>query len=133
MSSKVNPNMKILIIDDMATMRKIVKNMLKAVGFKNLHEADDGSTGLAMLENALQEQKPFEFVISDSNMPQMSGLDLVKHLRATEEFKNLPFLMITAETEQSHVVTAIKAGVNNFIVKPFSADTLKSKIAKIFK
>lgn len=125
-------NMKILVIDDMSTMRKIIKKMLNEVGFTNLTEADDGATAWPMLVKAHEEGEPYEFVVSDWNMPQMSGLDLLKKVRASEEFKKLPFLMITAEAEQGNVVIAVKAGVSNFIVKPFSAATLKQKIDGIF-
>ncbi|OUR99957.1 response regulator [Halobacteriovorax marinus] len=125
-------NMKILVIDDMATMRKIIKNMLTQIGFKNITEADDGSTAWPMIQDALKSPEPYEFIVSDWNMPQMSGLDLLKNVRDTEELKKLPFLMITAEAEQGNVVIAVKAGVSNFIVKPFSAAVLKEKIEKIF-
>ena len=125
-------NMKILVIDDMSTMRKIIKKMLNEVGFTNLTEADDGATAWPMLQKAQEDGEPYEFVVSDWNMPIMSGLDLLKKVRDTEEFKHLPFLMITAESEQGNVVIAVKAGVSNFIVKPFSASTLKDKIDKIF-
>lgn len=125
-------NMKILVIDDMATMRKIIKNMLGQIGFTNITEADDGATALPMIEKATEVGEPYEFIVSDWNMPQLTGLDLLKKLRATEEYKKLPFLMITAEAEQGNVVIAVKAGVSNFIVKPFSAQVLKEKIDKIF-
>ena len=125
-------DMKILVIDDMATMRKIIKNMLTQIGFTNITQADDGATGLPMIEDAHKAGEPYEFIVSDWNMPGMSGLDLIKHLRATEEYKKLPFLMITAEAEQGNVIIAVKAGVSNFIVKPFSAQVLKEKISKIF-
>lgn len=125
-------SMKILVIDDMSTMRKIIKKMLNEIGFTNLTEADDGATALPIIQEALAAGEPYEFIVSDWNMPKMSGLDLLKHLRASEEFKPLPFLMITAEAEQGNVVIAVKAGVSNFIVKPFSAATLKEKIDKIF-
>lgn len=125
-------SMKILVIDDMSTMRKILKNMLVQMGFKNIEEADDGSTALPKIKEAHAAGEPFEFIVSDWNMPQMSGLDLLKDLRASEEFKSLPFLMVTAEAEQGNVVIAVKAGVSNFIVKPFSAQVLKEKIDKIF-
>ena len=124
--------MKILVIDDMATMRKIIKNMLGQIGFKNITEADDGATAWPMIQEALGSPEPYEFIVSDWNMPQMSGLDLLKKVRETEELKKLPFLMITAEAEQGNVVIAVKAGVSNFIVKPFSAAVLKEKIEKIF-
>lgn len=125
-------NMKILVVDDMATMRKIIKNMLNKIGFTNIVEADDGATALPQIDSAIELGEPFEFVISDWNMPNMSGLDFLKKLRAREDTLKLPFLMITAEAEQSNVITAVQAGVSNYIVKPFSAQTLKEKIDKIF-
>lgn len=128
----INANMKVLVIDDMATMRKIIKNMLGQIGFKNLSEADDGATAWPMIQQAHENGEPFEFIVSDWNMPQMTGLDLLKNIRASDNFKHLPFLMITAEAEQGNVVIAVKAGVSNFIVKPFSAQVLKEKIDKIF-
>lgn len=128
----INANMKVLVIDDMATMRKIIKNMLGQIGFKNLHEADDGATAWPMIQEAHASGEPFEFIVSDWNMPQMTGLDLLKNIRESDNFKHLPFLMITAEAEQGNVVIAVKAGVSNFIVKPFSAQVLKEKIDKIF-
>lgn len=125
-------DMKILVVDDMATMRKIIKNMLTQIGFTNLTEADDGEPAWKMIQEAQEVGAPYEFIVSDWNMPKMSGLDLLKNIRSTPKFKNLPFLMITAEAEQSNVVIAVKAGVSNFIVKPFSAQVLKEKISKIF-
>ena len=126
-------DMKILIVDDMTTMRKIIKNMLGQIGFTNITEADDGAVAWPMIQNAIKEGSPYEFIVSDWNMPQMSGLDLLKNVRATEGLEKLPFLMITAEAEQGNVVIAVKAGVSNFIVKPFSPQVLKEKIDKIFK
>ena len=125
-------DMKILVVDDMATMRKIIKNMLGQIGFTNISEADDGSTGWVKIEEAIEAGDPYEFIVSDWNMPQMSGLDLLKKMREIDSLKDLPFLMITAEAEQGNVVIAVKAGVSNFIVKPFSAQVLKEKIDKIF-
>lgn len=125
-------DMKILVVDDMATMRKIIKNMLSQIGFTKITEADDGATAWPLLEQAKESGEPYEFVVSDWNMPQMSGLDLLKKVRSTEGMNTLPFLMITAESEQGNVVIAVKAGVSNFIVKPFSAQVLKEKIDKIF-
>lgn len=127
-----NPKQKILIVDDMSTMRKIIKNMLTKMGCNNLTEADDGKPAWEMIQKAHEEGVPFEFIVSDWNMPGLSGLDLLKNIRADERFKKLPFLMITAEAEQSNVVIAVKAGVSNFIVKPFAITTLKEKIDKIF-
>ena len=128
----IKADIKILVIDDMATMRKIIKNMLGQIGLKNLAEADDGATALPMIMSAIDENEPYEFIISDWNMPKLSGLDLLKQLRDNPKTKELPFLMVTAEAEQGNVVIAVKAGVSNFIVKPFSAQTLKEKIDKIF-
>lgn len=128
-----DPKMKTIVIDDMMTMRKIIKKMLTGMGFTDLHEADDGDTAWPMIEKAYKEGKPFDFIVSDWNMPKMSGLDLLIKIRATEEIKKTPFLMITAEAEQSNVVKVVQAGVSNFIVKPFKPDTLKEKIDKIFK
>lgn len=127
-----NPKQKILIVDDMSTMRKIIKNMLTKMGCNDLTEAEDGKPAWEMIQKAHEEGQPFEFIVSDWNMPQLSGLDLLKNIRADERFKSLPFLMITAEAEQSNVVIAVKAGVSNFIVKPFAITTLKEKIDKIF-
>jgi two-component system chemotaxis response regulator CheY len=129
----LNADIKILVVDDMSTMRKIIKNMLGQIGFKNITEADDGASAWPLIQNAIKEGKPFEFILSDWNMPQMSGLDLLKNVRETPGLEKLPFLMITAEAEQGNVVIAVKAGVSNFIVKPFSAQVLKEKIDKIFK
>lgn len=127
-----DPKQKILVVDDMGTMRKIIKNMLTKMGCDNLSEAEDGAPAWEMLQQAHEIGQPFDFVVSDWNMPQLSGLDLLKNIRADERFATLPFLMITAEAEQSNVVIAVKAGVSNFIVKPFSIVTLKEKIDKIF-
>ncbi len=125
-------SMKILIIDNTASMRKVVKSMLNQMGFKNIHEADDGATAWPLIEEGQKSNEPVEFIISDWNMPKMNGLDLLKKIRESEDFKKLPFLMIAGEAEQGNVVIAVKAGVTNFIVKPFSAETLKEKIGKIF-
>lgn len=128
----LDPNAKILVVDDMGTMRKILKNMLTKMGHSRIEQAEDGQPAWEMLEKAHSEGEPFDFVVSDWNMPVLSGLDLLKKVRASDKFKSLPFLMVTAEAEQGNVVIAVKAGVSNFIVKPFSAQTLKEKIDKIF-
>ena len=127
-----NPKQKILIVDDMSTMRKIIKNMLVKMGCDNITQADDGKPAWALLEQAHTEGAPFEFVVSDWNMPGLSGLDLLKQIRADQRFVKLPFLMVAAEAEQANVVIAVKAGVSNFVVKPFSIALLKEKIEKIF-
>ena len=124
----VNKNLKILIVDDFATMRKVIRNLLKQGGFENVAEAEDGAVALKVLKS-----QPFDFVISDWNMPNMSGLELLKAVRADEELKGLPFLMVTAEALKDNVVAAVKAGVSNYIVKPFTAEVLNEKIEKIVK
>lgn len=123
---------KILVVDDMSTMRKIVRNMLNKMGHLNVEEADDGAPAWKMLNEAHELGKPFDFVVSDWNMPNMTGIDFLKNIRTSEVFKKLPFLMVTAESEQANVIIAVKAGVSNFVVKPFSIQVLKEKIDKIF-
>ena len=123
----VDLNMKILVVDDMSTMRRIVKNALKQIGFNNLEEAEDGKSALAKLQS-----ESFNFVISDWNMPNMTGLELLKAIRADTGLKAIPVLMVTAEAKQENIVEAVQAGVSNYIVKPFTAETLKEKIDKIF-
>ena len=124
----VNKNLKILIVDDFATMRKVIRNLLKQGGFENVVEAEDGVAALKVL----QSQK-VDFVISDWNMPNMSGLELLKAVRGSDDLKELPFLMVTAEALKDNVVAAVKAGVSNYIVKPFTAEVLNEKIEKIVK
>jgi len=128
----MDTNMKTIVIDDMMTMRKIIIKMLKQLGFTNLTEADDGATAWPLIEQAADAGEPFQFIVSDWNMPKMSGLDLLQKIRSDEKLKHTPFLMVTAESEQSQVIQVVKAGVSNFVVKPFKPDTLKDKITKIF-
>lgn len=120
--------MKILIVDDFSTMRRIIKNLLRDLGFNNTHEADDGNTALPLLK-----QGDFEFLVTDWNMPGMQGIDLLKAVRADEKLSKLPVLMVTAEAKREQIVEAAQAGVNGYIVKPFTAATLKEKIDKIFE
>ncbi|MEO5864454.1 MAG: chemotaxis response regulator CheY [Nitrospiraceae bacterium] len=122
-----NPDMKILVVDDMSTMRRIVKNILKQLGFINVEEAEDGQEGL----NKLKEGG-FGFVVSDWNMPVMTGIEMLRAIRADEAIKAIPVLMVTAEAQQENLIEAVKAGVSNYIVKPFTAETLQEKINKIF-
>ncbi len=121
-------NMKILVVDDFSTMRRIVKNVLKQIGFEKLEEAEDGAQAYSKLQNG-----NFDFVVSDWNMPNLDGMGLLKKIRSDEKLKDLPVLMVTAEAEKEKVVEAIKAGVNNYIVKPFTAEVLKEKMDKIFE
>lgn len=129
----IKNDIKILVIDDMSTMRRLIKKMLTEMGFTNISEADDGATAWPMIEIALKENESFEFIISDWNMPLVSGIDLLRSIRATPGLQRLPFLMITAEGDQENVVTAVQAGVSNFILKPFTPEILKEKIESIFK
>ncbi|MBC3764981.1 chemotaxis response regulator CheY [Neptunicella marina] len=124
----MNKNMKILVVDDFSTMRRIIKNLLKDLGFTSVQEADDGSTALPMLQ-----QGDFDFVVTDWNMPGMQGIDLLRAIRADENLKHLPVLMVTAEAKKEQIVAAAQAGVNGYVVKPFTAATLKEKLDKIFE
>ncbi len=124
----IDYNMKIMIVDDFATMRRIVKNILTQLGFKNFVEADDGSVAWEMLQ-----KEPVDFIISDWNMPKMTGIELLKKVRADEKLKDTPFLMVTAEAQKENIVEAVKARVSNYIVKPFTPETLSEKIEKIFE
>lgn len=124
----MDKNMKILVVDDFSTMRRIIKNLLKDLGFSNIQEADDGSTALPMLQ-----QGGFDFVVTDWNMPGMQGIDLLRAIRADDSLKHLPVLMVTAEAKKEQIVAAAQAGVNGYVVKPFTAATLKEKLEKIFE
>ncbi len=123
----LNPNIKILVVDDFATMRKIIKNILTQLGFKNIVEADDGTTALEVLK-----KQKVDLIISDWNMPKMSGIELLKAVRGDENLKDIKFIMVTAEAQKDNVVEAIKHGVNQYVVKPFTPETLKEKLEKVF-
>ena len=123
----MNLKMRILVVDDFASMRKIIKGLLKQIGFQNIEEADDGSTALEKLKIG-----EFDLVICDWNMPEVPGIEVLKAVRNDPQLKDLPFLMVTAEAKKDNVMEAVKAGVNQYIVKPFTAETLKKKIEKIF-
>lgn len=124
----IDKNMKILVVDDFSTMRRIVKNILRQLNFNNIIEADDGSTAL----DILQKDK-IDMVVSDWNMPKMTGLELLKAIRSDDALKDIPFLMVTAEAQQENIIEAVKSGVSNYIVKPFTAETLGQKIDQIYK
>lgn len=124
----MDKNMKILVVDDFSTMRRIIKNLLKDLGFTSIQEADDGNTALPMLQ-----QGDFDFVVTDWNMPGMQGIDLLRAIRADDNLKHLPVLMVTAEAKKEQIVAAAQAGVNGYVVKPFTAATLKEKLEKIFQ
>ncbi len=124
----IDYNMRILIVDDFATMRRIVKNILTQLGFKNFIEADDGSVAWEILQ-----KETVDFIVSDWNMPKMPGIELLKKVRADEKLKDIPFLMVTAEAQKENIIEAVKAKVSNYIVKPFTPETLGEKIEKIFE
>lgn len=121
-------NMKFLVVDDFSTMRRIVRNLLKELGFQNVDEAEDGVAALSKLRGS-----QFDFVVSDWNMPNMTGIDLLKEIRADDNLKHLPVLMVTAEAKKENIVSAAQAGANGYIVKPFTAATLEEKLNKIFQ
>lgn len=122
----VDKDMRVLIVDDYKTMLRIISNLLKQIGFSNVDEASDGATALQMLREA-----DYGLVISDWNMEPMTGLQLLKEVRADEVLKTIPFIMVTAESKTENVVAAKQAGVNNYIVKPFNAETLKRKLVAV--
>ena len=121
-------NMRVLIVDDFSTMRRIVRNILRQIGFNNVVEADDGTTAWDVLN-----REKIDVSVSDWNMPQMTGIDLLRKVRSSEQFADIPFLMVTAEAQQENIIEAVQAKVSNYIVKPFTADTMKQKIDKIFQ
>jgi len=123
----INPEMDVLIVDDAVAMRRIVRGLLKELGFKHMREAENGQLAL----DALKKKKA-DFVVSDWNMPVMTGIDLLRAIRADETLKSTPVLMVTAEAKQENIVAAVQAGVSHYIVKPFNAATLQEKLNKIF-
>lgn len=124
----MDKNIKILVVDDFSTMRRIIKNLLRDLGFNNTAEADDGLTALPMLQSG-----NFDLLITDWNMPGMQGIDLLKAVRADPKLSTLPVMMVTAEQKKEQIIEAAKSGVNGYIVKPFTAATLKEKLEKIFE
>lgn len=124
----MDKNMKILIVDDFSTMRRIIKNLLRDLGFNNTNEADDGTSALPMLQGG-----EYDFLITDWNMPGMQGIDLLKAVRSDAKLSDMPVLLVTAEAKKDQIVMAAEAGVNGYIVKPFNAATLEEKIKKIFE
>ncbi|RYG62271.1 MAG: response regulator [Alphaproteobacteria bacterium] len=122
----VDRNMRILVVDDAQTMRRIIVNLLRQLGFTNMTEADDGTTAWEKLSS-----EHVDLIISDWNMPKMTGIDLLKRVRESETYKTTPFIMVTAEGKRENVIAAVQAGVSNYIVKPFNAATLKEKMTKV--
>ena len=121
-------NMKFLVVDDFSTMRRIVRNLLKELGFTNVQEAEDGVDALNKLRG-----EAFDFVVSDWNMPNMTGIELLRNIRADASLKHLPVLMVTAEAKKENIIEAAQAGASGYVVKPFSAATLDEKLKKIFE
>lgn len=124
-------NTKVLIVDDMRTMRILVKKTLTALGFTDITEADDGAKAWAEIEKSIDSAKPFQLIISDWNMPVMQGIELLRKVRADETIKKTPFLLLTAESERSQALEAIQAGVSGYVLKPFTTDALKEKLTAI--
>ena len=124
----MDTSIKVLVVDDFATMRRILKNILKQLGFRNLVEADDGTTAWEILEN-----QTIDLIITDWNMPKMTGLELLKKTRADSRYAKTPFLMVTAEAQKQNVIEAVQAGVSNYVVKPFTAEAISDKLEKILK
>ncbi|MDZ7597766.1 MAG: response regulator [Desulfobacterales bacterium] len=122
----MDTTIKILIVDDFATMRRILKNILKKIGFTHIIEADDGSNALKVLE-----KEKVDLVISDWNMPKMTGIEFLKAVRSNTAFKDLPFLMVTAEAQKQNIIEAVQAGVSNYVVKPFTEEVITEKLVKI--
>ncbi|MFI4938804.1 MAG: chemotaxis response regulator CheY [Burkholderiales bacterium] len=122
------PHTKFLVVDDFSTMRRIVRNLLKELGYTNVDEAEDGAMALSKLRS-----EQFDFVISDWNMPVMDGLEMLKRIRADQSLAKLPVLMVTAEAKKENIIAAAQAGANGYVVKPFTAATLDEKLAKIFE
>ena len=123
----MDPNMKVLIVDDFATMRRILKNILKQIGLKNISEADNGKEALKELK-----KEKFDLVLCDWNMPEMPGIELLNQVRSDDALKGIPFVMVTAEAKKENILEAVKAGVSSYIVKPFTAETVDEKLKKIF-
>lgn len=124
----LDKGMKILVVDDFSTMRRIIKNLLKDLGFTNIVEADDGATALPILKAG-----GIDFLVTDWNMPKMTGIDLLKAVRADADLRHIPILMVTAEAKREQIIAAAQAGVNGYVIKPFTAAVLKEKIGKIFE
>ena len=127
------PEIRILVIDDMPSIRDLVKNQLKTMGFKTIYEAEDGEAGLEALHRHLKAGEPIELVISDWNMPKLKGLELLKKVRSSTEFKDLPFVLLTSEAEREQVTEAVLSGVSQYVVKPFSAKIFEDKLKTVWE
>ena len=120
-------NMKVLIVDDFATMRRILKNIMKQIGFSDITEADNGKNALKVLKS-----QKIDLILCDWNMPEMPGIEVLNTVRADDELKNTPFIMVTAEAQKENILEAVKAGVSSYVVKPFTAETVEQKLEKVF-
>ncbi|OFZ29288.1 MAG: histidine kinase [Bdellovibrionales bacterium RIFCSPHIGHO2_01_FULL_40_29] len=127
-----NSNTKFLVVDDFSTMRKIIKKVLDEIGYKNVVEAVDGKNALEVIAESYKSGQPIQFVISDWNMPNMQGIELLRACKDHPDYKTLPFMLVTAESEQTQIIEAAKAGVSEYVVKPFNAATLKAKIERVY-
>lgn len=136
MSTNYDTNFHVLIVDDFPTMVKIMKSVLKQLGFTRFTEAEDGIVALKILKSHNYSDRPsdtrIDFIVCDWNMPNMTGIELLKEVRKDPKLKSIPFLMVTAEADKDNIIEAAKSGVNNYIVKPFNAETLKVKLNKVF-
>jgi two-component system chemotaxis response regulator CheY len=128
-----DPKTKVLVVDDFKTMRKIVMGALKTCGLENFTEADDGATAWPLIEAALEDEEPFQLIISDWNMPIMKGIELLKKVRAHPTIKSTPFILVTAEAEQGNILEAVQAGVSNYIIKPFTPASFQEKLGAVYK
>ncbi|MGY0632982.1 chemotaxis response regulator CheY [Luteimonas sp. A478] len=124
----MNKNMRVLIVDDFSTMRRIIKNLLTDLGFNNMVEAEDGHSALAVLR-----RETVDFVVTDWNMPGMSGIELLRAIRADQQLRSMPVLMVTAEAKREQIIEAAQSGVNGYIIKPFTAQVLEEKLSRIFE
>ena len=120
-------NMKVLIVDDFATMRRILKNIMKQIGFSDITEADNGKNALKILKS-----QEIDLILCDWNMPEMAGIEVLNTVRGDDELKNTPFIMVTAEAQKENILEAVKAGVSSYVVKPFTAETVEQKLKKVF-
>lgn len=127
-----SPNTKFLIVDDFATMRKVVKKVLAELGYSEIQEAEDGKIALQLIQQAADGGTPFQCIVSDWNMPNMTGLELLKACKADPKLKEIPFMLVTAESEKEQIIEAAKSGVSEYVVKPFNAATLKDKLTRVY-
>ena len=130
----VDKNMKILVVDDFATMRKIIRTVLKDLGFSNVEEVSDGSEAISFLKSRGADPiTGYKLILCDWNMPDITGIDVVRFVKSQEELKDIPIIMVTSEAQKEHIIEALQAGVNNYIVKPFTGEILMGKIEEVFK